>query len=246
MKIKLKDILSSSNNIVFLGGAGVSTESNIPDFRSETGLYKVSENKGYPPEEILSHSFFINHKEDFYKFYKDKMIYRNAKPNAAHYALAELEKMGSLRAVITQNIDGLHQEAGSKNVLELHGTVKDNYCMKCKKHFDLDYVLSSQSSVPKCDSCGGNIKPKVVLYEEALDQQVMREAVRYISNAEVLIVGGTSLMVYPAAGLINYFKGRYLVLINKATTSFDSVADLVIVDSIGKVLGQAVKQLKEI
>jgi len=245
MVAKLKDILSSSNNIVFFGGAGVSTESNIPDFRSEKGLYQGDNGYKYSPEEMLSHSFFVSHKEDFYKFYKEKMIYKDAKPNAAHYALADLESMGKLRAVITQNIDGLHQEAGSRNVLELHGTVKDNYCTKCSEHFDLDYVMESKTLVPKCNICGGDIKPNVVLYEESLDEGVIKSAISYISNAEVLIVGGTSLVVYPAAGLINYFNGKYLVLINKSVTSFDNIADLVIKDKVGKVLGEAVSDLKK-
>lgn len=245
MITKLKDILSSSNNIVFFGGAGVSTESNIPDFRSEKGLYQTDNGYKYSPEEILSHSFFVSHKEDFYKFYKGKMIYKAAKPNAAHYALADLESMGKLRAVITQNIDGLHQEAGSRNVLELHGTVKDNYCIKCREYFDLNYVIESKTTVPKCNICGGDIKPNVVLYEEALDEGIIRSAIGYISKAEVLIVGGTSLAVYPAAGLINYFKGKHLVLINKSVTPFDHIADLVIKDKVGKVLGEAMSDLNK-
>lgn len=245
MVTKLKDILSSSNNIVFFGGAGVSTESDIPDFRSEKGLYQSDNGYKYSPEEMLSHSFFETHKEDFYKFYREKMIYKDAKPNAAHYALADLENMGKLKAVITQNIDGLHQEAGSRNVIELHGTVKDNYCIKCNAHFDLNYIIGSKTTVPKCNICGGDIKPNVVLYEEALDEKVIRAAISYISNAEVLIVGGTSLVVYPAAGLINYFNGKHLVLINKSVTAFDKIADLVIKDKVGKVLGEAMAEMNK-
>lgn len=233
---KLKKIISESSNIVFFGGAGTSTESSIPDFRSESGLYRTERGHSYPPEVMLSHSFFINHTEDFYNFYRSKMIYKDAKPNAAHFVLAELESMGKLKAVVTQNIDGLHQLAGSQNVLELHGSVHRNYCMKCGKFFNLDYVTDSKSVVPECDECGGVIKPHVVLYEEALDMDVMNKAEAYISKAEVFIIGGTSLVVYPAAGLVNYYKGNKLILINKSSTSYDNAASLVIKDSIGKVL----------
>lgn len=233
---RLKQIIDNSSNIVFFGGAGVSTESNIPDFRSESGLYKTKNNFAYPPEVMLSHSFFIKHPEDFYDFYKTKMIYRKAKPNDAHVALAELEKQGKLKAVITQNIDGLHQMAGSKNVLELHGSILRNYCMKCGKNFDLEYVLNSKELIPYCDACKGIVKPDVVLYEEALDMDIMEMAVTHIQEADALIIGGTSLVVYPAAGLIQYFNGKSLVLINKASTPYDNKADLVINDSIGKVL----------
>ncbi|HSN58823.1 MAG TPA: NAD-dependent protein deacylase [Clostridiaceae bacterium] len=232
----LRDIVQKSSNIVFFGGAGVSTESNIPDFRSENGLYVSSKKVRYSPETILSHSFFEKHTEEFYDFYRNKMIYKGALPNAAHYALAELEKRGKLKAVITQNIDGLHQLAGSKMVLELHGSIHKNYCVDCGKSFDLDYVVGSKSQVPHCDFCSGTVRPNVVLYEEALDTDVINKAVKYISEADVLIVGGTSLVVYPAASLVTYYKGGKLILINKSSTPFDSRADIVINDSIGKVL----------
>lgn len=233
---KLKEIVDGSSKIVFFGGAGVSTESNIPDFRSETGLYKTKNNFTYPPEVMLSHSFFMKNTEDFFDFYKKKMVYKAAKPNDAHIALAKLEEIGKLTAVITQNIDGLHQMAGSKNVLELHGSILRNYCMKCGKSFDLDYVMNSKESIPYCDACGKIVKPDVVLYEEELNMDVMYSAIKHIQEADTLIVGGTSLVVYPAAGLIQYFSGKNLVLINKAETSYDDKADLVIHDSIGKVL----------
>jgi NAD-dependent deacetylase len=233
---QLKSIITNSNNIVFFGGAGVSTESSIPDFRSESGLYKTKNNFSYPPEIMLSHSFFSDHTEDFFEFYKAKMIYKDAKPNSAHYALAKLESLGKVSAVITQNIDGLHQLAGSKKVLELHGSVHRNYCTNCNKFFDLDYIMHSTSSVPMCDACGSIIKPDVVLYEESLNMNIIDEAVSFIMKADTLIVGGTSLVVYPAAGLIDYFKGKHIVLINKETTPYDRTADLVINDSIGKVL----------
>ena len=231
MNTELKEIILKSNNIVFFGGAGVSTESGIPDFRSVDGLYNTKYK--YPPETMISHSFFMNNTEEFYDFYINKMIFLNAKPNNAHKKLAELEKEGKLKAVITQNIDGLHQAAGSKNVLELHGSVHRNYCMKCKKFHDVNYVVKA-NGVPKCQ-CGGIVKPDVVLYEESLDSDIMEKAVQYIEKADVLIIGGTSLVVYPAAGLINYFKGSKLVLINKTSTPMDKKADLVICDSIGKV-----------
>lgn len=238
---EFKSIIKNSNNIVFFGGAGVSTESNIPDFRSEKGLYNAKNSCQYSPEEVLSHSFFMNQTKDFYKFYKEKMIYSEAKPNAAHKVLADLEAQGKLKAVITQNIDGLHQMAGSKTVLELHGSVHRNFCMKCKSFYDLNYVVTSQELIPKCNHCGGTIKPDVVLYEEALDNATIETALDYISQAEVLIVGGTSLVVYPAAGLIRYFKGKCLALINKSTTSYDNTADIVIKDSIGKVFSEILK-----
>lgn len=237
---EFKRIVNESNNIVFFGGAGVSTESNIPDFRSATGLYSSKDKTSYPPEVILSHSFFMEHPEDFYEFYKSKMVYRDAKPNAAHIALAKLEQQGKLKAVITQNIDGLHQMAGSKNVLELHGSIHRNYCMKCGQNYDLDYVMNSKELVPRCQKCGGMVRPDVVLYEESLDTEVLYRSIHYISNAQVLIVGGTSLVVYPAAGLINYFKGDHLILINKTSTPYDYKADIVIHDSIGKVLSHVV------
>lgn len=236
-KIKvLQDIISSSDNIVFFGGAGVSTESNIPDFRSAGGLYSEGPGKHrFSPEEMLSHTFFMKYTDDFYEFYKNKMLYKDAKPNSAHLALAKLEQMGKLKAVITQNIDGLHQMAGSKEVLELHGSVHRNYCMKCNKFFGLDYVLNT-AGVPRCDACGGIVKPDVVLYEESLDMDVMNKSVSYIKNAEVLIVAGTSLTVYPAAGLIRYFSGKHLVLINKTATPFDNMANLFINENVGETL----------
>ena len=232
---KFKSIINESNNIVFFGGAGVSTESNIPDFRSNTGLYTTSDKKEYSPEYMLSHGFFKNHTDEFYDFYKTKMIYQDAKPNAAHLALAELENRGKLKAVITQNIDGLHQMAGSKNVLELHGSVLRNYCTKCNKYFDLDYVLES-SRTPLCDQCDGIVKPDVVLYEEGLDDDVVSNALNYIQNADVLIIGGTSLSVYPAASLIEYYRGSKLILINKSATHVDNRALLQFNSSIGEIL----------
>jgi len=232
---KLKSIIESNDNIVFFGGAGVSTESNIPDFRSSTGLYKTKNNFEFPPETMLSHSFFIKHSEDFYEFYKSKMIYKSALPNAAHKALAILERSGKLQAVITQNIDGLHQAAGSKNVLELHGSIHRNYCTQCGKFFNLEYILSSPT-IPKCNICKSIIKPDVVLYEENLNMDILSRAISYIENSKVLIIGGTSLNVYPAASLIQYYKGTHLILINKTSTPFDSKADLVIHKNIGEVL----------
>ena len=229
---KLKEWIDGSDNIVFFGGAGVSTESGIPDFRSVDGLY--NQKYKYPPETIISHSFYVKKPEEFYKFYKDRMIFTDAKPNGAHKALAKLEQEGKLKAVITQNIDGLHQLAGSREVLELHGSIHRNYCTRCGQFYDLDYVKNSQG-IPHC-SCGGMIKADVVLYEEGLDQKVLRKSVEYIARADMLIVGGTSLVVYPAAGLIDYYRGNKLVLINKSATSRDSQADLVISDSIGQVL----------
>ena len=233
---KLKEWVDGSDNIVFFGGAGVSTESNIPDFRSVDGLY--NQEYDYPPETILSHTFFMRNPKEFYRFYKNKMLILDAKPNAAHLKLAELEKQGKLKAVVTQNIDGLHQAAGSKVVYELHGSVHRNYCMKCHKFFGPDYMAQSEGDVPKCDACGGMIKPDVVLYEEGLDNEVISGAVNAISRADVLIIGGTSLVVYPAAGLIDYYRGKKLVLINKSTTPRDGIADLIINDSIGKVFAQ--------
>ena len=233
---QLKQWIEASDNIVFFGGAGVSTESGIPDFRSVDGLYH--QKYDYPPETILSHTFYMEKTEEFYKFYRDKMLALDAKPNAAHLKLAELEAKGKLKAVVTQNIDGLHQAAGSKNVLELHGSVHRNYCRKCGRLYDASYIKES-TGVPKC-ACGGQIKPDVVLYEEGLDDVTMQSAIHFISQAEILIIGGTSLAVYPAAGLIDFYKGNKLVLINKSVTSRDSQADLVISDSIGKVLGTVV------
>ncbi len=232
MNEKLKAIIDGSDNIVFFGGAGVSTESGIPDFRSEDGLY--NQKYDYPPETILSHSFYRAATEEFFRFYRDKMLCLNAEPNAAHLALARLEREGKLRAVITQNIDGLHQKAGSVNVLELHGSVLRNYCEKCGKFHGVEAVAESEG-IPRCE-CGGVIKPDVVLYEEGLDSSVIERSVRAIREAEVLIVGGTSLNVYPAAGLIDYFRGDELVLINKTPTSADSRASLIIREPIGKAL----------
>lgn len=231
---KLQAIIDCSDNIIFFGGAGVSTESGIPDFRSVDGLYH--QKYDYPPETMLSATFYYNHPEEFFKFYRDKLIVKNVKPNKAHIALAKLEEAGKLKAVITQNIDGLHQLAGSKKVYELHGSTLRNYCEKCGKFFGIDYIESSEG-IPVCDECGGRVKPDVVLYEEMLDDSCIRGAVEAISSADTLIIGGTSLVVYPAAGLINYFKGRHLVLINRDRTSADSMAELVIHDSIGEVLG---------
>lgn len=231
---KLQQIIDGSDNIVFFGGAGVSTESGIPDFRSVDGLY--NQKYDYPPETILSATFYRQRPEEFFRFYRDKLIIHDVKPNKAHIALAELEKKGKLKAVVTQNIDGLHQMAGSKRVYELHGSILRNYCEKCGKSFGLDHVEKSKG-VPVCDECGGRVKPDVVLYEEMLDDDCISGAVRAISEADTLIIGGTSLAVYPAAGFINYFRGRHLVLINKSETFADSMAELVIRDSIGEVLG---------
>lgn len=230
---RLREIVEKSNNIVFFGGAGVSTESGIPDFRSVDGLY--NQKYKYPPETIISHSFYRSNPEEFYRFYKDKMIFLDAQPNAAHKKLAELEAKGKLKAIITQNIDGLHQLAGSRNVIELHGSVHRNYCERCGSFYNLKYVADSDG-VPRCN-CGGIIKPDVVLYEEALKTSDMEAAVNYISEADTLIIGGTSLVVYPAAGLIRYFRGKHLVVINMAPTQTDSQADLLIADKIGEVLG---------
>ena len=239
---KLTQILRDSNNIVFFGGAGVSTESNIPDFRSSNGLWNEKLQINLTPEQLVSHTMFMRYPEEFFEFYRDKLIYPDAKPNAAHIALAKLEEMGKLKAVVTQNIDGLHQAAGSKNVYELHGSVLRNYCMSCNAFYDEKFILESKG-IPTCPKCGGKVKPDVVLYEEGLDEATIQGAVAAISQADTLIIGGTSLIVYPAAGLINYFKGKNLVLINKSETSADSKADLVIHDAIGKVLGEAVNNL---
>ena len=239
---KLTQILKDSDNIVFFGGAGVSTESNIPDFRSSNGLWNEKLKINFTPEQLVSHTFFMKYPDEFFKFYKDKLIYPDAKPNAAHIALAKLEKMGKLKAVVTQNIDGLHQAAGSKVVYELHGSVLRNYCMKCHAFYDEKFILASEG-IPTCPKCGGRVKPDVVLYEEGLDNDIITGAVRAISQADTLIIGGTSLVVYPAAGLIDYFRGKNLVLINKSSTSADNKADLVIHDAIGKVLGEAVNNI---
>ena len=232
---ELKEIIEKYDNIVFFGGAGVSTESGIPDFRSVDGLYH--QQYDYPPETILSHSFYHSHPEEFYRFYHNKMLFPDARPNAAHLKLAQLEQQGKLRAVITQNIDGLHQAAGSKVVLELHGSVLRNYCEHCHKFYNLQYVMDS-GGVPQCEECGGPIKPDVVLYEEGLDQKTLNAAANYINRADVLIIGGTSLAVYPAAGLIDYFSGDKLVVVNKAPTPRDQHADLLIQGPIGEVFSQ--------
>ena len=231
---QLQEWIRGSDNIVFFGGAGVSTESGIPDFRSTDGLYHQTYD--HPPETILSRTFFDREPEEFYRFYRDKMICPEAKPNAAHLKLAELERAGKLKAVVTQNIDGLHQMAGSQRVYELHGSVHRNYCMRCRQFYDGEFIRSSRG-VPACKVCGGTVKPDVVLYEEGLDQETIEAAVLSINRADVLIVGGTSLVVYPAAGLINYYRGNKLVLINRDPTPYDRKADLVIHDSLGKVLG---------
>lgn len=239
MQEELKQIIEKGRRIVFFGGAGVSTESGLPDFRSEQGLYQAKQEYGYSPEEMLSHSFFMKDKELFFKYYKENLIWQEALPNDAHLALARLEREGKLRAVVTQNIDGLHQMAGSRTVLELHGSVQRNYCMECGQFYDLDYILEKdhcEGYIPRCKKCGGVVKPDVVLYEEALSDTVLKESIRMIAEADVLIVGGTSLVVYPAAGLIDYFNGDRLVLINRQPTACDNRADLVLHDSIGKVL----------
>ena len=236
---KLQELVDGSDNIVFFGGAGVSTESGIPDFRSQDGLY--NQKYDFPPETILSHSFFMRNTAEFYRFYKEKILLvgsgMDPKPNAAHLKLAELEQAGKLKAVITQNIDELHHKAGSKTIYELHGTVTRNYCMDCDKEFDMEYIRKSEG-VPVCDACGGIVKPDVVLYEEGLDMYTMEQAIRAITEADMLIIGGTSLVVYPAAGLIDYFKGDKLVVVNMAPTGRDSSADLVIPAPIGKVFSQ--------
>ena len=237
---ELAKILRESDNIVFFGGAGVSTASNIPDFRSSDGLYSKKLNAHFTPEQAVSHSFYVRHTEEFYDFYKQNLIYEDALPNDCHKALAKLEEMGKLKAVVTQNIDGLHQAAGSKVVYELHGSVKRNYCTSCHKFFDEKYVVGAEG-VPTCDECGGIIKPDVVLYEEGLDDEVIRGAVNAIANADVLIIGGTSLIVYPAAGFIHYFKGSKLVMINKSETSADKECDLVINDDIAMVMKKALE-----
>ena len=227
----MKEIIDGSDNIVFFGGAGVSTESGIPDFRSVDGLY--NQKYAYPPETILSHTFYCSRPEEFFRFYRDKMLYLDAQPNAAHRKLAEWEQEGRLRAVVTQNIDGLHQKAGSRNVLELHGSVLRNYCERCHRFYDAQFILNSEG-VPHC-SCGGRIKPDVVLYEESLDEEVMTKAIHAISEADVLIIGGTSLAVYPAAGLIDFYRGNKLILVNKTPTPRDNDADLVVSGSIGEI-----------
>lgn len=240
MDERVRKIIDSSENVVFFGGAGVSTESGIPDFRSEEGLYNAVNEYGYPPEYIISRPFFMKHTAVFYDYYKKNLIYPEAKPNKAHIALAGLEAEGKLKCVVTQNIDGLHQMAGSKNVCELHGSVQINRCMECGERYGIDYIMDEgncREGVPRCSRCGGIIKPVVVLYEEELDERIIRQAKKVIGEADTLIVGGTSLVVYPAAGMIDCFKGRNLILINKDKTDYDDRADLIINDYIGKVLG---------
>ncbi|WP_317855530.1 NAD-dependent protein deacylase [Chakrabartyella piscis] len=238
--LQLKQWISDSDNIVFFGGAGVSTESGLPDFRSENGIFSAISEYGYRPETILSHTFFVQNPEVFFKYYKKSLLYPDAMPNDCHKSLAKLEEMGKLKAVVTQNIDDLHQKAGSKEVLELHGTLYQNYCLKCGKTFSLDYVMQD-TGITRCDACGGIVRPDVVLYEEGLPQDVLMKAVDYIRNADVLIVGGTSLNVYPAAGLLEYYKGNQLVLINKSATGYDKKANLLIDDAIGKVFQKLMK-----
>ena len=241
---ELSEILRTSNNIVFFGGAGVSTESNIPDFRSSKGLWNEKLRQNFTPEQLVSHTFYLRYPDAFFEFYKSKLIYPDAKPNKAHLAIARLEEMGKVKAVVTQNIDGLHQAAGSKNVYELHGSVLRNYCEECGEFYDAEYILNSPG-VPVCKKCGGRVKPDVVLYEESLDSKVLMGATSAIAHADTLIIGGTSLVVYPAAGLIQYFKGRYLVLINKTATAADLDANLVIREPIGEVMAEAMKLLGE-
>ena len=231
--------IKESNNIVFFGGAGVSTESGLKDFRSVDGLY--NEKYDYPPEEILSHSFFRDYTAEFYKFYKDKLNTNGLKPNITHEVLEKLESIGKLKAIITQNIDGFHQEAGSKNVLELHGSIKRNYCIDCHKFYDDDYIFNSKG-IPTCD-CGGIVKPDVVLYEEGLDSNTVKDTIKYISEADLLIIGGTSLNVYPATSYLKYFKGKHLVLINRDKTMYDNNCDLVINDNLGKVFTEIKKEI---
>lgn len=231
---QLQEIIDKSNDIVFFGGAGVSTESGIPDFRSESGIFKSLEKYGDTPENLISHTYFSSHTKEFFEYYKDTLVFSDAEPNPAHLKLAELEKKGKLNAVITQNIDGLHQKAGSSTVLELHGSIHRNYCQICNKEYSLDFILESEG-IPRCD-CGGVVKPDVVLYEEPLDNNVLSYSIDFIQNADTLIIGGTSLVVYPAAGLINYFHGHNLVLINKSETAYDNFANLVINEPIGETL----------
>jgi NAD-dependent deacetylase len=237
---KLQTMVQASERIVFFGGAGTSTESGIPDFRSADGLYHTSSGMKYPPEVILSRDFFYMHTEDFYAYYKEHLIHTEAKPNPAHHALVKLEEQGKLSAIVTQNIDSLHQLAGSSNVLELHGSVHRNYCLNCDRFHSLEEVLSLPGTVPRCVDCGGLVKPDVVLYQEGLDMDVLESAIHHIQRADMLIVAGTSLTVHPAAGLVRYYRGDRFVLINKSSTPYDNKADVVIRDSIGKVLAQIV------
>jgi NAD-dependent deacetylase len=239
---QLTQMLRESSNLVFFGGAGISTASGIPDFRSSDGLYSKKLNRNFTPEQAVSHTFFVRYPEEFFDFYKKNLVYPDAKPNDCHLALAKLEEMGKLKAIVTQNIDGLHQAAGSKVVYELHGSVLRNYCTHCHAFYDEKYILAADG-VPKCEACGNVVKPDVVLYEEGLDQETISGAISAISKADTLIIGGTSLVVYPAAGLIDYFNGKNLILINKSTTSADKKADLVINDDIAPVMRQAVENM---
>lgn len=238
---KLAEILSRSSKAVFFGGAGMSTESGIPDFRGASGIYNQKLNKTFSPEEMASHNFFVRHPEEFFAFYRERFVYLNAKPNAGHFALAELERRGILSAIVTQNIDGLHQLAGSKVVHELHGSIRRSYCVKCGAKYGVEFVMEN-IPVPHCEKCGGIVKPDVVLYGESLDDDVIAAAIQAIMDADTLIVGGTSLIVYPAAGLIDYFRGRHLILINKTATHADADAELVIRENIGATLAAAVKE----
>ncbi len=242
---KASDIIRNSNNITAFTGAGVSTESNIPDFRSSNGLYASGSKSKYkyPPEYMLSHTFFINEPESFYDYYRTNLVHKDAQPNDCHKALYKLEQLGKLKAIVTQNIDGLHQKAGSKNVYELHGSVYRNYCMNCGKKFDLDYVMDQSKKIPRCDACGDIVRPDVVLYEEPLDEDIINGAIRAIRDSDVLIVIGSSLVVYPAAGLINYYKGNNLILINKSETPYDSIANVVIHSSAGIVMRKIIENI---
>lgn len=242
---KLTEILKNSENIVFFGGAGVSTASNIPDFRSSNGLFSKRLNRSFTPEQLVSHTFFIHYPEDFYEFYKEHLVYPKAQPNDCHKALANLERIGKLKAVITQNIDGLHQASGSKMVYELHGSVHRNYCMSCHEFYDAEYILQAEG-IPRCGKCGSIVKPDVVLYEEGLDDDVVNGAINAIAEADTLIIGGTSLVVYPAAGLIRYFQGKHLILINKSETSADKHADLVIQDDIASVMKASTSWIEQV
>ena len=243
---KLKEIIESSDNIVFFGGAGVSTESDIPDFRSANGVFSVKLNRHFTPEQLVSRTMFVKYPVDFFDFYKKHLVYPDAKPNRAHFYLADLEKQGKLKAVITQNIDTLHEQAGSKNVLKLHGSVDANYCTKCKSFYNLEDFLAKNEKIPSCDKCDGVIKPYVTLYEEELDMTVFNTAISFIERAEVLIIGGTSLSVYPAANLLHYFRGKYLVVINKSSTPQDNMADLVINEKIGEVFSKLEEGLGDV
>lgn len=243
---KLREIIKSNGNIVFFGGAGVSTESDIPDFRSANGVFNFKLNCHFTPEQLVSRTMFVKYPVDFFDFYKKHLIYPDAKPNRAHFYLADLEKQGKLKAVITQNIDTLHEQAGSKNVLKLHGSVDANYCTKCKSFYNLEDFLAKNEEIPSCDKCGGVIKPHVTLYEEELDMTVFNAAINFIEKADVLIIGGTSLSVYPAANLLHYFRGKYLVVINKTSTPQDNMANLVINSKIGEVFSKLGERLGDV